>query len=208
MVTLSGHNLSLRVKNQVIWSSKNVADLFRRQIRDIDNVQRLEEYWEKHRLHGGEISSEAGTDSPLSYRASVSNTQLNGRRLSRTVTDATALIGAPQLLASHHPALSLTDMINSFGPLIFRLYRAALLRKRILLVGEAPVHQTCDFGEQSKGSSQLYSLIIHSLRSLCPGFGSKIALTAPACRWYSCLPTTAFVQRWSSGYPSALQKFS
>jgi hypothetical protein len=170
-------------------------------------MERLEQYWEKHRLRHGETLRDSGTDSPLSYRASASNRQLNGQRLCRTVTDAAALTGAPQLLASHHPALSLTDMIQLFGPLIFRLYRAALLRKRILLVGDAPVHQTCDFGKRSKGSRQLYSLIVRSLRSFYPDFRSKITLTATAYRWYPCIPTTAFVQCWGAGYSPALRKY-
>jgi hypothetical protein len=42
-------------------------------------------------------------------------------------------------LASHHPAASLLELLDLFGPLLFPLYRAALLRKRILLVTEAPV---------------------------------------------------------------------
>jgi hypothetical protein len=36
--------------------------------------------------------------------------------------------------------------MDSFGPLIFPLYRAALLRKRILFMGEAPVHGACNYG--------------------------------------------------------------
>lgn len=51
-----------------------------------------------------------------------------------------------QLLPSHHPALSLPAFLDAFGPLIFPLYKAALLRKRILLVAQAPVEQTCNFG--------------------------------------------------------------
>ena len=49
-------------------------------------------------------------------------------------------------LPPSHPALSLPEFCRVFGPLLFPLYRAALLRKRILLVGEAPVHENCDLG--------------------------------------------------------------
>ena len=123
--------------------------LARQQIRDIDNTERLEEYWEKHRMQEGETSREPPADSPLSYKASVSNDPPNGHALSHIVTDAAALTGAPQALSALHPVLSLTSLVTTFGPLIFRLYRGALLRKRILLVGEAPVHQNCDFGKPS-----------------------------------------------------------
>jgi hypothetical protein len=49
-------------------------------------------------------------------------------------------------LTPFHPASSLPDFIESFGPLIFPLYRAALLRKRILIMTEAPVHTPCNYG--------------------------------------------------------------
>lgn len=49
-------------------------------------------------------------------------------------------------LTRYHPASSLPHLVDSFGPLIFPLYRAALLRKRILLMVEAPVHIPCNYG--------------------------------------------------------------
>ena len=124
-------------------------DLARQQIRDIDNTERLEEYWEKHRMQDGETSRGPPADSPLSYKASTSSDPPNGRGLSHVVTDAAALNSSPHALSALHPVLSLTNLVKTFGPLIFRLYRGALLRKRILLVGEAPVHQNCDFGKPS-----------------------------------------------------------
>ncbi|ETN43025.1 uncharacterized protein HMPREF1541_02183 [Cyphellophora europaea CBS 101466] len=47
-------------------------------------------------------------------------------------------------LTPHHPATKLMDTLQLFGPLIFLLYRAALLRKRILFVTEAPVELACN----------------------------------------------------------------
>ena len=37
--------------------------------------------------------------------------------------------------------------LDTFGPLIFPLYKTALLRKRILLVAQAPVELACNFGQ-------------------------------------------------------------
>ena len=55
--------------------------------------------------------------------------------------------GMPSLgLSPSHPALSLPTLIDTFGPLIYPLYKAALLRKRTLIVHEAPVEQACNFG--------------------------------------------------------------
>ena len=66
----------------------------------------------------------------------------------RAVTSASALAPPGQSLDPYHPALSLPSFLDAFGPLIFPVYKAALLRKRILLVGQAPVEQTCNFGMQ------------------------------------------------------------
>lgn len=183
---------------------KNIAHLLRQQIRDIHDTKRLEEYWEKHRLQDGETSGEQQAESPLSCKAGVSNTQPNRRRLSRVVTDVAALTATPSLSA-YHPALSLIDFTKSFGPLIFRLYRAALLRKRILLVGEAPVHQNCEFGKQWEDSSQMHCLTFCSLRPLYRVYRSEVTLIAPANRWYAGLPTTASIQCWSAGHSAAVR---
>lgn len=54
--------------------------------------------------------------------------------------------GAPgQALARAHPARALPAFLAAFGPLVFPLFRAALARKRILLVGPAPVAGACSF---------------------------------------------------------------
>ena len=66
----------------------------------------------------------------------------------RAVTSASALAPPGQSLDPYHPALSLPSFLDTFGPLVFPLYKAALLRKRILLVGQAPVEQACNFGRQ------------------------------------------------------------
>ena len=64
----------------------------------------------------------------------------------RGMSDAPAKLGFTQSLSEAHPAKSLPTFLKAFGPLVFPLYRAALLRKRILLVGEAPVHINCNYG--------------------------------------------------------------
>ncbi|KAF2726249.1 hypothetical protein K431DRAFT_259065 [Polychaeton citri CBS 116435] len=49
------------------------------------------------------------------------------------------------LESDDHPSLSLPGLWYLFGPLIFPLYRAALTRKRILLLGSPPVLNSCNF---------------------------------------------------------------
>ena len=64
---------------------------------------------------------------------------------------STATLGADdrQTLPAYHPALSFRKYIDVFGPLIFPLHRAAILRKRILIVTAAPVRDACEFGKLS-----------------------------------------------------------
>lgn len=51
----------------------------------------------------------------------------------------------PDAPSSIHPANSITLLLDTLGPLIFPLYRAALLRKRILLLRKPPLQHLCDF---------------------------------------------------------------
>ena len=185
--------------------AEGLKDLARLQIRDIDNTERLEKYWEEHRIREGERPKEPLVESPLGYRASASNGQPNRPRRSRSVSDAAALTGALRSLSAHHPALSLTGFTKLFGPLIFLLYRTALLRKRILLVGEPPVRQNCDFGKHWKDLIQIHLLIVRSLRSLYLVFGSEITLVTTTNRWYTCISTATLVQCWGAGHTPALR---
>ena len=64
-------------------------------------------------------------------------------------------------------------MVTAFGPLIFPLYKAALLRKRILLVTQAPVEIACKYGtclsvtiwEESNGFTVYNLSVISSIPS-------------------------------------------
>lgn len=67
------------------------------------------------------------------------------------MSDGAALLAAPgHKLSPYHPAWSLTRLLDTFGPLIFPIQRAALLRKRILISCHAPVHEMCNFGSSRK----------------------------------------------------------
>ncbi|KAL8973673.1 MAG: hypothetical protein Q9197_002071, partial [Variospora fuerteventurae] len=82
-------------------------------------------------------------------RRSKSSPSGQPRTRNRAVSSASALAPPGQTLSAHHPALSLSTFLDTFGPLLFPLYKAALLRKRILLVGQAPVEVACNFGKHS-----------------------------------------------------------
>ncbi|KAF2663709.1 hypothetical protein BT63DRAFT_460830 [Microthyrium microscopicum] len=114
----------------------NLTNLAKSLVDDTTNTSSLEEYWEEHKV------SEATADEYTSPQLSPFSL---AQRKNRTLSTATLGSDDKQTLSAYHPALSLVDYINTFGPLIFPLHRAALLRKRILLVTSAPVRQACEF---------------------------------------------------------------
>ncbi len=105
----------------------------------------LEEFWEKNRLQEEHDTEEAEDGSPVP-KTLDNSPRPNGYRRPPAIGDAAAMMTSHQTLSPHHPAISLPRLLNNFGPLIFPLYRAGLLRKRILMVGEPPVEPNCNFG--------------------------------------------------------------
>jgi hypothetical protein len=73
-----------------------------------------------------------------------------GQGRARALSTITAVVPSDQNLPPFHPALSMLKYVEVFGPLVFRLQQAALLRKRILFVGSAPVRTCCEFGRYLK----------------------------------------------------------
>lgn len=122
-------------------------------VKDPSEIKPLEDYWKEHQCREDEeaVRPPSGEGSPSAMREqrrqpeSSPNGQLRSR--SRAVSSASALALPGPRLSAHHPALSLSTFLDTFGPLVFPLYKAALLRKRILLIGHAPVELACNFGE-------------------------------------------------------------
>ena len=117
-----------------------LRELAEKQVKDIQNYPGLEEYWQEHKLDEDRRPKmpDESTDT-LSHDG-----QANGYQKSRSMSTGSAFAEGAHTLAPHHPATTLMEMLSVFGPLIFPLYRAALLRKRILLVTEAPVEFACN----------------------------------------------------------------
>ncbi|CZS99773.1 uncharacterized protein RAG0_08096 [Rhynchosporium agropyri] len=117
---------------------------------DTTQTEVLERYWDEHKAHGPSppLDTDSLLDSPSSLKLKpvrAISGKLNGRGRSRSASDGTALLPPGHNLSPYHPAWSLPRLLEVFGPLIFPLHRAALLRKRILITGHAPVQETCDF---------------------------------------------------------------
>lgn len=112
----------------------------RSQIQDVGDTSQLEAYWEKYTLDAADPSIQVLNESTESLG------RTNGYRKSRSMSTATNYLRSSRHLTPHHPASTILDSIKLFGPLIFPLFRAALLRKRILILTEAPVESSCDLG--------------------------------------------------------------
>ena len=130
-----------------------MALAFRELLNDPSQTMVLEEFWNQNKPT--EDQPVATTDSRPSsphenrglQRESTSPATPRGRK--RAVSSASALAPFGQKLSFYHPAKSLPELLDTFGPLIYPLYKAALLRKRILMVTQAPVESYCNFGESS-----------------------------------------------------------
>ena len=119
---------------------------------DPNETQPLEDYWTANRIQSKDDwqmeALQVDSSSADGARRRESQPSSNGQKRSRNraATTASTLALPGQSLSPHHPALSLPSFLDTFGPLVFPLYRAALLRKRVLLVGQAPVELACNFG--------------------------------------------------------------
>jgi hypothetical protein len=118
---------------------------------DPEAVAPLEAFWEEQtaRPHG-----EASTNP-------------KGHSRVRAISTVSAVTKDDERLPAYHPALAMLQYIDVFGPLVFRLQQAALLRKRILFVGSPPVRAMCEFG-MSRSHTRLGSSNTHSLHPLDP----------------------------------------
>lgn len=106
----------------------------------------LEEYWAKHQARDNNPrNTEAPQDTLDSPVAQPRTPGRSGRR-NRSASDGAGLLPPGHRLSSFHPAWSLSKLLDTFGPLIFPIHRAALLRKRILISCHAPVQEVNNFG--------------------------------------------------------------
>jgi len=110
----------------------------------------LEQYWDQNGASETSVPQplkpvgETPVSSPArSFKSSRPGPR--GHTRNRSASDGAALIPPGHRLSPYHPAWSLTSLLDTFGPLIFPIHRAALLRKRILISTHAPVQEPCNF---------------------------------------------------------------
>ncbi|KAL2824127.1 hypothetical protein BDW59DRAFT_147872 [Aspergillus cavernicola] len=112
------------------------------------DTHRLLEYWETYELSANDTSAgppDSPLESPLSFRLRAHGDRPDSLQRNRAISDAIVLETSRPALTPFHPASSLPDFLDSFGPLLFPLYRAALLRRRVLFMAEAPVQMPCNY---------------------------------------------------------------
>ena len=127
------------------------TDLYRSQIQDVQNTSKLEEFWNQNKLEPGQDT--ANTPAESSDQLSKSK----GYQKSQSMSSGTHFISSHHTLTPHHPATTLLESLKLFGPLIFPVFRASLLRQKILIVTDAPVEFTCNLG-----LSSFIGFILHS----------------------------------------------
>lgn len=117
----------------------------------------LDKFWESHKKTDKDRpGSSARDDSPSE----------GYQKLRALSTISLGTPGVTRTLPVHHPALAIPEFLQVFGPLLFPLARAALLQKRILILGEAPVEVTCNYVY----NLSILSSISRSLTSFIPKF--------------------------------------
>ncbi|KAK5100341.1 hypothetical protein LTS08_005090 [Lithohypha guttulata] len=114
--------------------AQELKELARQLIDNLNNHDPLEKFWEEHH-----------SKSENEQRDRSESHDSDGYQKTRapSISILTSPSNSPTLPA-HHPALALPELLTMFGPLLFPLFRAALLQKRILILGEAPVEHICN----------------------------------------------------------------
>lgn len=106
-----------------------------------DNLSPLEEYWDEHKAPSD--SAGESSEDPISPFTAA-------QRRVRAISSV-SLAPPNQTLAPFHPAHTILEYLDTFGPLLFPLHRAALLRKRILFITPPPMKLTCEYGRRKCG---------------------------------------------------------
>ncbi|CAO2652648.1 Nn.00g009310.m01.CDS01 [Neocucurbitaria sp. VM-36] len=100
---------------------------------DSDTVTPLDDFWNQHKPQSS------------SRTEALDDGHAKGHSRARAISTVSAVARDDESLPAHHPALSIPRYLDTFGPLVFRLQQAALLRKRILFVASPPVRTACEY---------------------------------------------------------------
>ncbi|ODA80157.1 hypothetical protein RJ55_03115 [Drechmeria coniospora] len=140
----------------------DLKDMAAKLAKDRNMTEVLEQYWNANKAKdAGSVYCPADLPpSPTLDRKTPAGNQSS--------SDGHALLPAQHKLSPNHPAWSLSKLLDKFGPLIFPIHRAALLRKRILISCHAPVHEVCDFVYDISILSSIPVSVVDSLPASAP----------------------------------------
>ncbi|CAH0033388.1 unnamed protein product [Clonostachys rhizophaga] len=133
--------------------AQGLKDLAAKLVKDRSQTSLLQAYWDDNKASKDTPPQASFGETPLSTPAVVAFSEpadrdqpkRKGHNRNRSASDGASLAPPEHKLSPFHPAWSLTSLLDKFGPLIFPIYRAALLRQRILISCHAPVHEICDY---------------------------------------------------------------
>lgn len=119
--------------------AEELRALARQVVENGEDKRALELFWKKHKLD--ESSRRASGASSSHNDGSLLGLGVDSKkRRNRALSEATlAGFNAEHASSADHPALHVPALLDVWGPLLFTLYRAALSRKRILLLGSPSV---------------------------------------------------------------------
>ncbi|KAF7194452.1 DENN domain-containing protein 11 [Pseudocercospora fuligena] len=173
--------------------AEELRSLAKQAVQNSADTRPFELFWKKHRSDGDSKRKSAGPSS-----SSPSASKKRKRAGSEATLAGFNVDGAWPL---DHPALSVPNILETFGPLLFPIHRAALSRRRILFLGSPSVQRNANAVyiasvlssipkslseslpsevENILRSSPLFSIGIHDLPSLTtktPGPKGWIATT-------------------------------
>ena len=127
--------------------AEGLKGVARKMIKNTSDPSPLEKYWDDHRIEPSRapVPPDESTDDLFIPKKNSQN-DANGYQKFRSMSTGSVFSPGMHTLAAHHPAATLIEFLDIFGPLMFPLYRAAILRQRILIVTEAPVEFACNIG--------------------------------------------------------------
>ncbi|EME85700.1 uncharacterized protein MYCFIDRAFT_213962, partial [Pseudocercospora fijiensis CIRAD86] len=159
--------------------AEELRSLSKHLVHNSTDTRPLELFWTKYRSDADPRRKSAGP---------ASSSPGGGKKRKRSGSDATlAGFNADGAWPLDHPALSVPNILETFGPLLFPIHRAALSRRRILFLGSPSVQRNVNavyitsvlssiprslsenLPSEAEGilrSSPLFSIGIHDLPSL------------------------------------------
>ncbi|KAF2213055.1 hypothetical protein CERZMDRAFT_6300, partial [Cercospora zeae-maydis SCOH1-5] len=152
------------------WThAEELRGLARVVVKQSADKKALEDFWEQHRADN---PNRTAPSSPIASRSDGAN----GFGRKRVASEATlAGFHAEWIWPLDHPALHVPAMLETFGPLLFPLHRAALARQRILFLGSPSVQRNAN----TVYLTSVLSTISHSFADRLPSEAEPILRSSP-----------------------------